>query len=344
LNLPSIRPSIRPSTPSGAGIAILVNAHAKRGGRRVAAQITRRLPGANVRLTRSTEEVDAWLRTLASPRCVLAAGGDGTVIALVNALRRVYVDRPFPPFGILPLGTGNAWAHSTSAPKLDRALELIAGARDPLVVRSFGLVECEGILTHFAGAGWDAQILDDYRTQVRQSKGVSKWLSKSIYGYVAATILRSAPKSILFGRPNVIIENLADEVYTVTADRKLLKVHGLRHGSVLYDGPMSVAGCSTSPDLGYGFRAYPFAERFPGKMNVRVYDEGTIGAIRAIPHIWRGEHPIKGMHDWFAMAVRMTFSRKVPLQIGGDAIGMRQTVECRLADRRVEVLDWRAFD
>jgi diacylglycerol kinase family enzyme len=274
----------------------------------------------------------------------LAAGGDGTVIALVNALARVYRDRPFPPFGILPLGTGNAWAHSTSAPKLDRALKLIASAKDPLVVRGFGLVECEGTLTHFAGAGWDAQILDDYRAQLKHSKGPSRWLSKSIYGYVAATILRSAPRSILFGRPNVIIENLGDEVYTVTADKKLLRVHGLRHGSILYDGPMSVAGCSTSPDLGYGFRAYPFAERFPGKMNVRVYDEGTLGAIRAIPRIWRGEHPIKGMHDWFAVAVRMTFSRKVPLQIGGDAIGMRQTVECKLADRRVDVLDWRAFD
>jgi diacylglycerol kinase family enzyme len=332
------------ATLSGTGLAILVNANAKRGGRRVAAQIARRLPGADVRLTRSTEDVDTWLRGLKSPRCVLAAGGDGTVIALVNALGRVYRDRPLPQIGILPLGTGNAWAHSTNAPKLDRALRLIAEARDPLVVRSFGLVECEGTLTHFAGAGWDAQILNDYRAQVKQSKGLSRWLSKSVYGYVAATVLRSAPKSILFGRPNVIIENLGDEVYTVTADRKLLKVHGLRHGSVLYDGPMSVAGCSTSPDLGYGFRAYPFAERFPGKMNVRVYDEGTLAAIRTIPHIWRGEHPLRGMHDWFAMSVRMTFSRKVPLQIGGDAFGMRQSVECKLADRRVEVLDWRAFD
>jgi Diacylglycerol kinase catalytic domain len=336
-------PSIRPSTLPGAGLAILVNANAKRGGRRVAAQIARRLRGANVRLTRSTEDVDAWLQSLSSPRCVLAAGGDGTVIALVNALQRVYGDRPFPPLGVLPLGTGNAWAHSTSAPKLDRALKLVAEAKDPLIVRSFGLVECEATLTHFAGAGWDAQILDDYRKQVKLAKGPSKRLSKSVFGYVAATLLRSAPKSIFFGRPNVIIENLGDEVYTVTADRKLLKVHGLRHGSVLYDGPMSVAGCSTSPDLGYGFRAYPFAERFPGRMNVRVYDEGTLAAIRAIPQIWRGEHPLKGMHDWFAMAVRMTFSRKVPLQIGGDAVGLRQTVECRLADRRVDVLDWSAF-
>jgi hypothetical protein len=330
--------------PLGQGLAILVNANAKRGGRRVAAQIARRMPGANVRLTKTPEEVIEWLRSLASPRCILPAGGDGTVIALINAMQSVYGDRPFPPVGVLPLGTGNAWAHSTNAPKLDRALKLIAEAKDPLVVRRFGLIECEDTLAHFAGAGWDAQILDDFKTQVQQSKGPSKWLSKSVYGYVAATLLRTAPKSILFGRPHVILENLGDEVYTMTADNKLLKIHGMKHGSVLYDGPMSVAGCSTSPDLGYKFRAYPFAERFPGKMNVRVYDEGTLSAVMSIPSIWRGKHPLNGMHDWFTTAVRMTFSRQVPLQIGGDAIGTRQTVEYRLADRKVDILDWRAFD
>jgi hypothetical protein len=332
------------TAPLGQGLAILVNANAKRGGRRVAAQIARRMPAANVRLTKTPEEVIAWLGSLSSPRCILPAGGDGTVIALLNAMKTVYRDSPFPPVGVLPLGTGNAWAHSTHAPKLDRAIKLIADAKDPLVVRRFGLVECEGTLAHFAGAGWDAQILDDFKTQVQQSKGPSKWLSKSVYGYVAATILRTAPKSILFGRARVIIENLGDEVYTMTADNKLLKIHGMKHGSVLYDGPMSVAGCSTSPDLGYKFRAYPFAERFPGKMNVRVYDEGTLSAIMSIPSIWRGKHPLHGMHDWFATAVRMTFSRQVPLQIGGDAIGTRQTVEYRLADRKVDILDWRAFD
>jgi diacylglycerol kinase family enzyme len=328
----------------GVGLAVLVNANAKRGGRRVAAQIARAMPSANVRLTRTPEEVDAWLGTLVAPRCILPAGGDGTVMALLNALRRVYGSRPFPCVGVLPLGTGNALAHSTGAPKLDVALRIVAAASDPLFVRPFGLVECEGTLTPFAGAGWDAQILDDFRKQLKVSKGPWRWLSKSVYGYVSATILRSAPKSILAGRPNVIVENLGDEVYTITADQKLLKIHGAKLGTVLYDGPVSVAGCSTSPDLGYKFRAYPFAERFPGKMNVRVYDEEAVSAIASIPRLWRGEHPLRGMHDWFATAVRMTFSRPVPLQIGGDAVGARQTVEYKVAERQVRLVDWRAYD
>jgi hypothetical protein len=76
-----------PSMPgAGAGLAVLVNANAKRGGRRVAVQIARVLPGASVRLTKSPQEILAWLRMLSPLRGVLAAGGDGSAVALVNAL------------------------------------------------------------------------------------------------------------------------------------------------------------------------------------------------------------------------------------------------------------------
>jgi diacylglycerol kinase family enzyme len=327
----------------GEGLGVLVNANAKRGGRRVAAQIARALPGANVRLTRTAEEVDRWLRGLDHPRAVLPAGGDGTVVALINAFARVFKEGPFPRVGILPLGTGNAWAHVVGAPKLDRALRLIVAASDPLPVRRFGMISCEGTLTPFGGAGWDAEILNDYRTQVSLSKGPSKWLTKSVYGYLVAAVLRTAPKTIVNGRPQVIIENLGDEVYTVTADRKVIRLHGVGHGAVLYDGMASSAGCAVSPELGYGVRAYPFAERFMGMMNVRVYDETPLSALAHVPLLWRGEHPLRGMHDWFATKVRMTFSRPVPLQLGGDAIGFRQTVEFGIAEREIEIVDWRGF-
>src|SRR5262245_43425112 len=77
----------------GHGLYILVNANAKRGGRRIAAQISRALPGATVRLTRSIQEVEGWLRTVlasgAPVRCILSAGGDGSAVTLLNALDRV---------------------------------------------------------------------------------------------------------------------------------------------------------------------------------------------------------------------------------------------------------------
>jgi diacylglycerol kinase family enzyme len=334
--------SSRPPGAAGAGVAILVNANAKRGGRRVAVEIARTLPGARVRLTRSTREIDAWLRTLEDPSAILAAGGDGTAVALMNALARVTAEgAPFPTVGTLPLGTGNGWAHALGAPRLHRCLELLAGAPRPVPTRRCGLIEVEGTLAHFAGSGWDAMILEDYRRQVEASKGPGRRLSKSVYGYIAATLLRTAPRAVLERNPHLLIENLGDEVFSIDPDGKPQRLEGKGRGAVLFDAPAGAAAVGTCPEFGYHFRIFPFAERMPGYISVRAYNRGALGAIASTPLLWRGEHPIGGMHDWLATHVRMTFSRPVPCQIGGDAYGMRRTIEFRAADRHVKMVDWR---
>jgi diacylglycerol kinase family enzyme len=329
---------------SGKGLYILVNANAKRGGRRVAVQIARALPGASVRLTRNIKEVEGWLKTILGdpPRAILSAGGDGSAVALLNALDRVVPKGdPFPPIGMLPLGTGNAWAHSLGARKLDTCVRAIAkhDADMPLPTRRCALFECDGVLTFFGGCGWDAQILDDYRLQVAQAPAGR--LAKSVWGYVAAMFTRTVPKTLLHGRPHVIIENLGDEVYVIDEGRRLRRLEGARRGTILYEGMASVAGAATCPEFGYGFKAYPFAERLLDRLNVRIYDQKAFTAVLDIPKLWRGQHPLRGMHDWFASEVRMTFSRPVPLQIGGEAIGSRLTVEFKRSDRRVDAVDWR---
>jgi hypothetical protein len=319
-----------------------VNTNAKRGGRRVAVQIARALPGASVRLTRSAGEIDAWLRTLAGPRAVLAAGGDGTAVALVNALARVAPDEgELPVVGVLPLGTGNGWAHAMGAPKLHRCLDLLKSTRGALPTRRCQLVDVDGTLAHFAGSGWDAMILDDYKNQLAASKGPGRHISKSVYGYLSAMLFRTVPKVAIFGNPRVVIENLGDEVFTLDSSGGLKRMSGAGPGSILYDGPFGVASVGTCTEFGYGFRAFPFAERLPGFINARVYERGAIGAVTSIPRLWRGEHPLRGMHDWFVTHVRMTYSRTMPLQIGGDACGERTSVDYRLAKTPVSLIDWR---
>ncbi len=340
----------------GEGLAVLVNANAKRGGRRIAVQIARILPGAKVRLTKTMDEVQAWLRALlpTRPRVIFAAGGDGTAIALVNALARVVPeDMPLPVIGVLKLGTGNAWANVVGAPKLAVSLSILRdlrereddqdGVRGSLPLRRFGLVDCDGTLTHFAGAGWDAEILNDYREQLEASKGPPRFFAKSVTGYVTAMLTRTAPKSIVHGRAHVLIENLGDEVYTIDDHGTPRRMEGVGYGAVLWDGMMSVTGAATSPEFGYHFRAYPFAERLLGMLNVRVYDRSTFGGITSIPKLWTGAHPLRGMHDWFTKAARFTFSRPMALEIGGDALPPRRSVEMRISPREIQVLDWRAL-
>jgi diacylglycerol kinase family enzyme len=327
---------------AGSGLAILVNANAKRGGRRVAVQIARALPGASVRLTKAAHEIDAWLRQLPATRAVLAAGGDGTAVALVNALARVTpAAEHLPAMGVLPLGTGNGWAHALGAPKLHQCLTVLAQTRGELPTRRCGLVDVEGTLAHFAGTGWDAMILDDYQRQLEGSRGPGRRFSKSVYGYVTAMLLRTAPRVAITSHPHVLVENLGNVVYAVDGDGRPRLLEGVGRGAVLYDGPVGTASVGTCPEFGYRFRAFPFAERMPGFVSVRCYERGAMGAIASIPRLWKGEHPILGMHDWLATHVRMTLSRPTPLQIGGDACGARRTVEYRAADRGVRMLDWR---
>jgi hypothetical protein len=338
---PSRWPEPSADGPPGSGIALLVNSNAKRGGRRVAVEIARKLPGASVRLTRSADEVDAWLRTLVKPRAVLSAGGDGTAVAMLNAVSRVArPEDPLPVLGVLPLGTGNGWAHAMGAPKLHTCLDLLASAR-AIPTRRCEVVDVDGTLAHFAGSGWDAMILDDYGRQLAASKGPSRRLSKSVYGYLTAMLFRTVPKVALFGNPRVCIENLGDEVFTVDPAGHLVRMEGVGPGAILYDGPFGVASVGTCPEFGYGFRAFPFAERLPGFVNARVYERGAVGAVVSIPALWRGQHPLRGMFDWFVTHVRMTYSRPLPVQIGGDACAARTTVDYRTASRPVAMVDWR---
>jgi diacylglycerol kinase family enzyme len=335
--------TLRVPGTQGEGIAILVNANAKRGGRRVAVQLARALPGAGVRLTRHIDEIETWLRNMKPPRAILAAGGDGTAVALLNAMHHVFGDN-FPTVGALPLGTGNAWAHALGARKLATCVAALARTPGPLPSRKYTLLSCDGTVTFFAGMGWDAEVLNDYRAQLAGTVGPLHRLNKSVYGYLSAMVTRTAPKALLLGAPTVRLENLGSHAYRLMASGALERVPNLERGTLLYEGPASVAGCATCPEYGFRFRAYPHAERFPGLMNIRICDQKPLVAMRGLHHIWAGAHPLPGMYDWFADHVRMTFSRPSPLQIGGEAMGLRQTVEYKVLPNTINAVDWRGLN
>ncbi|APS00095.1 diacylglycerol/lipid kinase family protein [Pajaroellobacter abortibovis] len=330
--------------PAGAGFAILVNANAKRGGKRFTDQLRAALPAAHVCLTNHPEEIEQWICSLPPCSCIFSAGGDGSIIALLNVLHHLTPpEDPLPPVGIIPLGTGNAWGHVTGAPSLRVALSILSQITVPLFFQPFGLIEWNGQLTHFAGSGWDAQILQDFQSQLAISRGFSRHLSQTVVGYLSATLFRTFPKVVLFEQPHGILENTGNEVYTIQKNGGMIPLKGIKEGSILYEGPISVAGAATCPELGYHFRAYPFANRIKGLMNVRIYNQSPVRALLHLPHLWRGTFPLAGIHDWFVKSVRFTFSRPVPFQIAGDPLGNQKTVEYHCSSRTAPLLDWRPF-
>ncbi|WP_163787352.1 diacylglycerol/lipid kinase family protein, partial [Myxococcus vastator] len=271
---------------------------------------------------------------------LLAGGGDGTITGLLNELRTAGV--ALPAIGVLPMGTGNAWARVTGAPRPAEALKQIAAVGERLPpLRPFALVRVEGKVAPFAGTGWDAEMIQDFKNQLAAS-GPLRGTQAGLRGYLGAMFTRTVPRHVFGeGNPMVSVYNLGDPALTVDARGSVLPVPHGDKGALLYRGPAGVAGAATTPEWGFGFKAFPFAEAVPHRLSVRVYGAGVLEATRNMFRLWRGEHPMPQMHDWFVQRLRMDFDREVPFQMGGDVIGMRRSLEFDLAEESVQLVDWR---
>ena len=326
-------------------VAILVNPHARHGSESFGEQIRAILPEARIAVTRTLAEVRTWVRDDLSrnlPDVLLSGGGDGTAVTLLNELREHNLT--VPAFGLLPLGTGNGWARATGNVGRNAALRGLSALSesDYRPLRRFALVETEGRVTPFAGTGWDAEILADYHRMREDTPAALRSVGSARGGYFRSLVTRTIPRHLgRWSPPNVRVINLGEPALTVDDHGHAIPVQGGEYGAVLYDGPISVGGASTTEELGFGFRAFPFAHLVPGRMAVRVYAASTLNAIMRLPWIWRGVHPVPDDHHLFVTRCRFEFDRPVPFEIGGDLVGERTQVEMSLVDDAVPLLDWR---
>ena len=76
----------------------------------------------------------------------------------------------------------------------------------------------------------------------------------------------------------------------------------------------------------------------------RVYAATAAQATLHLPKLWRGFHPLPDSHDFLLTRCRMDFDREVPVEVGGDVVGLRSSVEYRLAEQVVPVVDWARAD
>jgi hypothetical protein len=302
-------------------------------------------PGALVHSSRSLDDAIDFARICADapPGLLVSAGGDGTAVALINALR----GRPAAatPIGCLPLGTGNGWARATGAPRWRRAIAQLGALQRsgaPIPTWTFDLVEVDGVLGHFAGTGWDAEIIDDFHAQ-KSGFGLLPLSRRSgLVGYLHGLWTRTIPRHLLGGRKiEVELTNSGEDALTVDEGGRIVPLPGGAHGALLYRGPVSVCAAGTSTEWGFGFRAFPFAGRVPRRFCMRVYAGNVVEATLRMGSLWRGEHPMPKMHTWMLTSCRARFSEPVPFQIGGDRVGWKQEVEYRLASEQVNLLNWR---
>ena len=342
------------SVQTGHGIAALLNGRAKRVTPKVARVLQEALPDALILVSHDFDEAREHARRIAAarPDVVLSGGGDGAAVRLLNLLRE---RGPMPAVGILKLGTGNGWARVSGAPDFYDLARKLPKMRRELPTRTYDLVEVDGQLCHFAGVGWDARILNDYSrnlaargSQVLGSRLATR-LNKSALGYVYSTAFITVPEEIRelreHGQPRVVLENLGETVWELDRRGKALPVLDADGGGaprILYDGPLSVGAASSTPEWGYGFKAFPFAHARPGHINLRIYDKPVLEAVRRAVSLWKGRFPLPGMTDFFVKRARMRFSRPMPFQIGGDPAGLREEIEFAVASETARVVDWHA--
>jgi diacylglycerol kinase (ATP) len=216
--------------------AILLNrGAASAGNRRVARAValTRAALDADVHIadTRDVDELRAWMsERVPGYAIVVVAGGDGSLSVAYNLL----AGRPDVTLGYLPAGFGNATANLLDLPRHPEWLAAVLARGD---ARPIDLVEVNGRLALFAGAGWDAIVAQRYHAAG----------ARRLVGWASA-IARSVPD--LLRRPEVRVE----------AD-----------GTVVHDGPMELLVASTTPWYGRGLLVNPGARPDRGALTVRVY-------------------------------------------------------------------------
>jgi len=320
--------------------AVLINLRARRGSESLARDVRHHLPGVPMALTRTLDEARAFvadLRTRPHPDLILSGGGDGTAVSLLNEWDRDQL----PTIGLVPLGTGNGWARSTGSPPFQQAIRRIArhGSR-PWPTRRFGLVEVEGVLSPWAGSGWDAEVLGDYQRIMKSlPHEAAAWIG-GFPTYMVSLFGVTVPRMVMAPRTNIRLINTGSDALAVDASGKVVRVDDGGAGALLYEGPLGVAGCGTIDEIGLGFKAFPHAHLRPGRMAARVYSAGAAEGARYVRRLWRGEYGLPHDAPFLVDACRMEFDRPVNFEIGGDVIGQRTSVDFKLARQKATLLDW----
>lgn len=328
------------STP----FAVVLNANARKVNDRVLDTLSEIVPPED--LYYSTSENDS--RNILSRilergyETVFTGGGDGTVVNFINQVVQGAgrAATSCPNIGILKLGTGNALAEMVSSGSYLCDLKSFVNNahRDYHILP---LVQADDACFPFAGLGYDAELLNDYRA-LKQSLGETFLgpVVQSVGGYFMALFARTIPRHMASlvkrRRVEVRVRNLGKRALLVGADNTV--AHRFAQGEVLYEGPTNLAMVGTCPFYGYGLKALPFADRMPDAMNLRLVQMGIPSILSNLRSLWVGRYEGPKILDYLVDHVELEFSAPVPYQEAGDAAGYRDRVEFGLSPTRVNLV------
>ncbi len=276
-------------------VGIVANANSGRGkGRQRVDRLVAALKarGIGSRVAWNVEERSAMVAEAdgdAGCLCLVAAGGDGTVAALVN-------EHPRTPITVLPTGTENLFArHFGIRRSPEDVAETIALGR---TIRLDLGVSSGRRFTLMAGVGFDAEVVGRHHAARLGHAGRMRTTTRSAY---VEPVLRA---SFAYKFPSLRLQvegpSGREELVGTTA--------------FLFNLPRYALGLPIAPD----------AQGDDGLLDVVVFRDA--GALRALHYLWmvfRGLHLRReGVFHRRASRVVVTATEDVPVQLDGDPGGL----------------------
>lgn len=329
-------------------VAVILNQNARGVRPEVLERLGRLVPERDLFVSQDVHHSREIARTVVARAYdgVLFGGGDGTFVQCLSdiATEARRYDVPLPGVGVLRLGTGNALADALGAsrPTLDGLVKDLRRARAGEGRKTLPLLTIDGKLTPFAGCGLDAQILDDFHKLGEVIDRVAGPHAAKIGAgarYALTVGLRSTPRFLLTKLPKVEVINRGAPAHVIDWRTGRLKEKTIPTGSVLFRGEAALCSASTIPYFGLKMKVFPYADRLPGRFQLRCSTASAYETLRNLPAVFRGEYLSPALHDFLCDAIEVRMERPVPVQIGGDLQpGLRDRLEIGLASEPVRVL------
>jgi diacylglycerol kinase (ATP) len=209
-------------------------------------------------VTMSVGEIGSHIRYAADHGfdTVIALGGDGTNLAVVNAL--IEMGEPRMTFATIPLGTGRDLARSLETPLEPKAA--VAWLRDAVATpMDVGQVSIDGHSRYFLNAS---------------STGIS--------GIIATRVNDTLPK-----RPWTFMEKTVSTLLQFDAPRMTVEVDG----DAWFEGEAFILTVGNGRYFGRGMKAHPQAYLNDGLFDVILIEEiPRAEALVALPQLMNGTH------------------------------------------------------
>jgi len=318
--------------------AFVINAHAKKVDEYLIKKLIKIIPSTDLFYSKNIKNSEHYFRFILKKGYgkIISGGGDGTFVNAINIIRKIAREegvKRIPAIGILSLGTGNALAKELSSRAPLKDLKHFINHKK-IYLKEFKMIECNnGIITPFAGIGYDAEVLQDYLHLKKKLKKtfLSKIIS-SICGYIISFITITLPRYIKNRKKIVTVKVITKaKAYKIIRTKSDYKEIIFNSNQIIYNGNISLLSIGSIKYFGYGLKMFPLANYKKKFLHLRIVSCNPLFFLANINKIWNGTFYNKHIHEFLITNVEVINSTILPYQIGGDFMNYKKKVSFRVA-------------